>query len=72
MERLLSNIELSSFIERILNKLFFFIGRQITIASDAPERSLWDFEKRMSAGDVSEYFGLGLHLSLFPKRVPNK
>ncbi len=72
MGKFASNIELSSFIERILNSFWFFFGREFTIASDAPGRSLWDFEKRTSPGDVHEFFGLGLHLILFPLRIPKK
>ena len=72
MNKVLSNIELSSWVENILNIFLNLIGWEITIASDSPERSLCDFEKRMHAQDIYEVFGLGLHLILLRLRVAKK
>jgi hypothetical protein len=72
MKKILTNFELSSGIEFVLNTFLYVIGRQITITSDAPDRSLCDFEKRMHAQDVHEYFGLGLHLIVSPLRITKK
>jgi len=72
MKKILNNIEFSSMIEFVLNTFLCLIGREITITSDAPQRNWFDFEKRTHAQDVSEYFGLGLHLILTPLRIAKK
>jgi hypothetical protein len=72
MDKVVSHIELSSWIENTLNIFLNLIGLEITIGADAPERSLYDFEKRVHAQDVHEYFGLGLHLILSPLRQAKK
>ena len=72
MNKVVSIIELSSWVENTLNLFLHLIGWEITIDSDAPERSFYDFEKRVHAQDVHEYFGLGLHLILSPLRNAKK
>ncbi len=46
------------------------MGKDIWVLSDAPSRGLFDFERRQHGRQSCEYFGLGLHLIVLPRRVP--
>jgi hypothetical protein len=72
MKKFLDNIDRNTMLESFLNTFLCFIRREITITSDAPERKWFDFEHRTHVKDVSEYFGLGLHLILTPLRRAEK
>jgi len=50
----------------------YLLGRDILILADAPDKSLFDFKRWSHGQQGCEYFGLGLHLIVSPRQMPQK
>jgi len=57
----------------LLNTIIEFIthkfGVDLFLGFDAPDRGYLDFEKRRHRGGAVEYFGAGLHLTVYPHKM---
>jgi hypothetical protein len=60
---------LALILDKFLKSFAYLLRRDILILADAPDRSLFDFERRQHERQGCEYFGLGLHLIVSPLEI---
>jgi hypothetical protein len=61
---------LAFILDIFLNSFTYLLRRDIIVLADAPDKSLFDFERWQHGRQGCEYFGLGLHVIVSPLEMP--